>query len=308
MSWFFYALLAAFVYSCSIVTDKFLLTKQFSKISELSLTTAAALAGIPLLAIFLLFVRPFPTLKTMAFGLVAGWLLMSAYQIYYIALRKSDAALITTLFQLVLPFNFILGMVLFDERPSLLQLLGLIIIAVGSTLISLEQKQKKWRLKRDILLLMALASILISISDAVFKNAAQDLPFMTLAISEYASSVLAGLLLLAFVPRVRKELGSLRKSLRVTAGMLQLNEAFTLGGTLAIRYAIVIGPLALIQGVMGTQPLIVMILTAILTSLGIKLQLNDKKHTNRSHTILRVFAILIVCVGSVLISGAADGL
>jgi drug/metabolite transporter (DMT)-like permease len=308
MSWFLYAFLAAFLYSCSIVSDTYLLTRQFKKISELSLTTAAALAGIPLLAVFLLFVRPFPTLKTMAYGLVAGWLLILAYQIYYVALRKADAALITTLFQLVLPFNFIIGVVFFDEKPTILQIVGLVIISVGSTLISLEQKEKKWKLRLDVLLLMAVASLLLSTSDAVFKNAAEDLPFMTLAISEYASSVFAGVLLYLLVPRIRKELHTLRTSFTSTFGMLQINEAFTLGGTLAIRYSLVIGPLALIQGVMGTQPLMVLLLTGALGLFGVKLYGSRKKRLPFRHLVLKISAIIIVCAGSALISGAANNL
>jgi len=308
MSWFFYALLAAFVYSCSIVTDKLLLTRQFKKVSELSLTTAAALAGIPLLAVFLVFVRPFPDLNTLAYGLAAGWLLILAYQLYYIALRKADAALITTLFQLVLPFNFIVGMVFFDEKPTLLQVAGLLIISLGATLISLEQKERKWRLRTDVLLLMASASLLLSTSDAVFKNAAENIPFSTLAVSEYASSVLAGLLLFICVPKVRRELMSIRTKLSQTFGVLEFNELLTLGGTVAIRYALVIGPLALIQGVMGTQPLMVMVMVGVLGIFGIRMEAKAKKRNPLQHTLIKLVAIILVCTGSIFISGAASSL
>jgi len=308
MNWFFYALLAAFVYSCSIVIDKALLTRQFRSISELSLTTAAALAGIPLLAILLLFVRPLPSLHTLKFGLAAGWLLILAYQLYYIALRKADAALITTLFQLVLPFNFIIGIVFFNEKPTLLQVAGLIIITLGATLISLEQKERKWRLRTDVLLLMASASLLLSTSDAVFKNAAENIPFFTLAVSEYASSVIAGFLLFLLVPKVRRELSSLRNKLTNTLGVLEFNELLTVCGTIAIRYSLVIGPIALIQGVMGTQPLMVMLIIGMLGLFGIHMETRSKKRGSLRHTMVKLVAIIFVCTGSVFISGAASKL
>jgi drug/metabolite transporter (DMT)-like permease len=307
MSWFIYALLAAFLYSSSIVIDKFLLNRQLKRLSEISYTAIAALAGIPFLAVLLVFVRPLPNINTLLYGLAAGWLLMIAYQFYYMALRRSDAALVTTLFQLLLVFNFIFGVSLFNDQPSPTQIVGLVIIAVGVILISLEEKEEKWRLRGDVLLLMIGASLLLSLSDVVFKFAAEDIPFFTLAVSEYISSVIAGLLLITFIPKVRREFRSLMPSLKKSASLMELNETFMLTGTIAIRYALVIGPLALIQGVMGTQPFMVIIIVTLLSLLGIKLNAPKPKSLHPViRRLLEISAIILVCIGSTLISGTVE--
>lgn len=303
MSWFFFSLAAAVLFTSSIVTDKFLLVGRFKKVSELTLTTAAALAGIPALVIFILVARQFPQPKTLLIGIVAGWLTLAAYQLYYIALRKSDPALIATLFQLVTVFNLVAGLLFFRERPSSLQYVGLGLITVASILISFEEKEKKWVLRQDTLLLMIAASALLTLSDIVFKDAAEQLPFIQLSVAEYTSTVLAGLLLFSLHPRTRKELASLRKGISKSIGIMELNEVFTLLGTLSVRYSLVIGPLALIQAVMGTQPFIAIVLSFLLGIFGIHLE--KRKKTSAKQLIVRLVLIITAVIGAVCISGSA---
>lgn len=305
MSWFLFALLAATLFSSSILCDKIILNRYFDKISELSLTTAAALAGFPLLIIFYFIVGSVPDTRTFLTGLVAGWLIIAAFQLYYKALNRSDPALVTTLFQLVLPINFVLGLTLFNEDITSLQVLGIVIIAISSLVISLEEKQKKWRLRSDVLLLMLSASVLVSFSDVVFKLGAQNAPFAELALAEYASSVLAGVLLFASSKKVRQELESIRKKAKRTFTILQFNEALNLGGTLAIRFALISGPIALVQGVMGLQPFIVLIIGSILAYFGVNTN-RSKKKRSRNAVLAEFVAIIAVCSGSVLISGAVN--
>lgn len=308
MSWFVYALVAATFFSASVLADKFLLTRYFRRTSTITLSAAAALAGLPFLGVFLLLLGRLPNIRTFLVGLSAGWLLIAAYQIYYEALKRADTALITTLFQLILPFNFIIGVTFFDERPKLPQIAGLLIIAVSAFIISLEEKEQKWVLRKDILLLMGSASLLVSLSDAVFKFAAESTPFLELAVSEYASTVLAGILLFILVPKIRRELKSLKSSVRAAGATLSFNEALTLAGTLTLRYALVIGPLALVQGVLAAQPLITVVMVSLLGLLGVKINA-PKLHIRRKALKLTMEfgAIALVLLGSLLISGAFQG-
>ncbi len=301
MSWFLFALLAAVLQTSSIVTDELLLGKHFKRISELSLTAAAALAGIPLLLVFAALVDQMPSPRTFLLGIAAGWLILGAYQLYYTALRKSDASLVATLFQLVIVFNLLLGITIFREHPTTLQLTGLIAVTIAAVIISFEQREKKWKLRTDVLVLMSSASLLLSISDVVFKYAAEGSAFLTLSMAEYSSTALAGILLVFLSSKVRRELWSIRRSVRSVVGIIELNELFTLFGALAIRYALVIGPLALIQGVMGTQPFIALVLGGMLGFLGIT---KKKKHgQSTKELVIRIVLISLAAFGSALISG-----
>jgi len=304
MSWFYFALLAATLYSGAIIGDKLILTKYFSKVSEFSLTTAAALSGLPLLIVFYLLVGEIPSTRLMVTGFIAGWLMLGAFQLYYKALNRADAALITTLFQLILPFNFIFGLWFFQESVSYLQILGLLIISISSLAISLEQKEKKWQLKSNVLLLMVSASLLASLSDVVFKLGGDSESFLQLSLAEYSSTVAAGIIILIASKKVRTELRGLGKHLRGTVSFLQMNELLNLFGTLSIRFAIISGPIALVQGVMGSQPFIVLIMSLVLGTLGVKSL--RVKHLTKKSLAVELTAMLAVCAGAIMISGAIN--
>lgn len=303
MGWFLFAFIAATLFSGSVLTDKFLLTRYFKNVSTLTLTAAAALAGTPFLIIFILLFNKIPDLRTFLTGLTAGWMLMAAYQIYYVALKKADTALISTLFQLILPFNFILGITYFNEQPSLVQIIGLVIVALASFIISLEEKERKWSFRLDVLLMMAAASLLVSLSDAVFKFGAENSSFLSLAISEYSSSLLAGIIIIALSSKVRRELKKLRKNFGRTTRVLGFNEGLTIGGTLALRYALVIGPIALVQGVLSAQPLITVILVSLLAFFGLRINEPSSIKKRSLKVIMEIGAVILVCVGSAMLSG-----
>jgi drug/metabolite transporter (DMT)-like permease len=303
MGWFFYALIAATLFSGSVLTDKFLLTRYFKNVSTLTLTAAAALAGAPFLIVFILLFNKLPDARTFITGLTAGWMLMAAYQIYYVALKKADTALISTLFQLILPFNFIIGITYFNEQPKIIQIVGLVIVGVASIIISLDEKEKKWSFRADTLLMMAGASLLVSLSDAVFKFGAENSSFMSLAISEYFSTLLAGIIIIVVSKKVRRELKKLRKNISRTTGVLGFNEGLTLGGTLALRYALVIGPIALVQGVLSAQPLITVIMVAVLSFFGLKINEPRGLQKRTFKVVMEISAVILVCVGSAMLSG-----
>lgn len=303
MSWFFYAFIAATLFSGSVLTDKFLLTRYFKNVSTLTLTAAAAIAGAPFLLLFVLLFNKIPDARTFITGLSAGWMLMAAYQIYYVALRKADTALISTLFQLILPFNFIIGITYFNEQPTSIQIAGLVIVGIASVIISLEEKEKKWSLRADTLLMMAAASMLVSLSDAVFKFGAENSSFLSLAISEYSSTLIAGVIIIILSKKVRHELKKLRKNFSQTTGVLGFNEGLSLGGTLALRYALVIGPIALVQGVLSAQPLITVILVAVLSFFGLKINGPPQKQKRVIKVVMEIGAVILVCIGSAMLSG-----
>jgi bacterial/archaeal transporter family protein len=302
MSWFGYSLLAAFFLSSSIVLDKFLLTRHFHKLSEVTLTTAAALSGVPLLFIYFVIVPQLPSKAIFLSGFAAGMLILAGYQVYYQALKNNDAALVTTLFQLILPFNLMFGILFFNESPTGWQYVGILLVICAATVISLEERESKWIIGKKVLLQMATASMLVSLSDIVFKKASESAPFLTLAVAEYSSSVVLGVVLFFAFKKVRRELFSIGRNIFSTSRLLTLNEVFTLGGTLSIRYALVIGPLALVQGVMATQPFIVMVIVAFLSLFGLKLH-HKKQKLTAVHFTLRAASIVTVIAGSVLISG-----
>lgn len=299
MSWYLYTLLAGVFLSASVILDKHIVDKRLGHVSATTITALAGLAGIPFLAGILFLFPTVPSPRIMLLGTATGWLLIAAYQLYYTALRRADASLVTTLFQFILPFNYLFGVIVFREHIHTINIAGLILIALAATIIASEERQKKWRLRGDVLGIMLVASALISCSDALFKAAAAETSFKEVIIVEYASSILAGLVLLSF-KKVRQELRSLKKIAGNVTLMSQTNELLNLGGMLALRYALTIGPIALIQGALAAQPIIVFTMALLLGFVFPHMQ----QHTRRSRWryTFEAASMCAVIAGSVLIT------
>ena len=303
MTWVVFAFAAATLFSCTNIIDKYLIDKRYRKLSTTTITTIGALAGIPFAAALLLILRTLPSASTFLYGLVAGWLVLAGYQLYYKALWFADAALVTSLFQIILPFNYLFGLLFFQDKITFVQIAGMLIIVAAATIAATEQREKKWRLRSHVLVTMTLASFLLSLSDLVFKHVSESTPFLQIAATEYFSSILAGLLLLFFVPKVRRELRTLKKSFRAVASFSEFNEAFTFAGNLSLRYAISLGPIALVQGVLGAQPIIVLALSAVLGFAVPKLR--QTKKSSFGDTLLKIGSMLLLVLGSFLITRSA---
>ena len=69
-----------------------------------------------------------------------------------------------------------------------------------------------------------------------------------------------------------------------------------LTGSLAMRYAILLGPIALVQGIMGAQPMIVLALAGLLAFAFPHMRQHRKKSKNR-------LAIELVAMGTIVVGG-----
>ena len=229
-------------------------------------------------------------------GFITGWLVLGAYQLYYSALRIAEASLVSTLFQFILPINYVLGLVFFNEKITLLQFLGLVIIVTSATVLAAEEREDKWVVNKKVIGLMILASLCISVSDALFKGVAEHNSYITLAITEYSSTLIAGFLLYAILPNIRKELKNLRGTYKKLSIIAFSNEFFTTVGNFSLRYALLLGPIALVQGMMGAQPFFVLGIAALLALFFPHLRQHKKKTKKRFRTELVAMASVVIGV------------
>lgn len=300
MTWALISVLAATGFAASNIIDKLLIEKKFKEISVNTIAAFNGLVGLPFLFLFFVLVDELPDTKTLIAGFAAGWLLFAAFRLYYKALISADPALVVTLFQMILPLNLLNGYLFFGEKPLLRQLIGAGIIFFASFITSLESKEKRWRLRKSLFTSMLVASVFVSFSDSIFKKAALDQPFFTVAVAEYASSVVAGIVLLFVSRKIRREIVSLWKGkVSHTFGAAMVNEVVNLGATLSMRYATTIGSIFLVQAVMGTQPIIVFILGITVATLFPGL--HDVKEYKK-HWAIKLFAMLIAIGGAALIA------
>lgn len=300
MNWLTVSLFSSLFFAISSLIDKLFIDKVLSKVSAFSLVVISAIAGFPFLFFLFVFSNNLPDIRTIIFGFSAGWLVLSGTYFYYSSLRKADPALIMATFQLVLPFNYILGLIFLDEVLSVTQIVGALIVVGSSLIVSIEEKEGSWRIRHNTLFLMAFASLLISASDVVFKLGSSDSGFFTLAVAEYMGTCLAGLIIIFLNRKVNRELRYLfRYQKKKLLGISQINEAVYLTATFLFRYGITLGPIALVQVMIGVSPIFVMLLAWLVGVIIPKLSL-DK--LTRKDKFFRFIGIGLSCVGIAILS------
>lgn len=301
--WLAASLGAAVLFSVASFIDEELLSVRLAGFSVTLLTVVASLSGAPLLlglGIVGASTGSLPGPSSALAGLVAGWLVIAGFQCYYKALERSSAFVAGSLFQLVVPFNYVFGRVFFDERLSTDEVIGVALILCGSMALSYERTSADQVRSLSVFYWMCGASSLISISDVTFKSASIEDGFLPPAIAEYSASVLAGLVILLVGRRVRDEARSLlRRREAASVGVpAHVNEVVVLAGTLLLRYAITSASLVVVQAVLASQPLIMLAIATALTHIR-PLSLAPGLHSN-SRAFNLVCTALIVCGGVAL--------
>src|SRR3990167_4028289 len=156
-TWIPLALLAPLLYTGSNFIDKYLIEKITENSPATVITILAGLAGLP----FLIVVGFASSSAIADYGFinalgatVSGLILIYSFYFYYKALFIADASIVAALFQLIVVFNYIFGLIFLNEHLSLLQLSAMAMVIAGSVLLTLESHEKKLKLNKKVFLLM----------------------------------------------------------------------------------------------------------------------------------------------------------
>ncbi len=307
--WLFLSILSPFLFTLTNFVDKYLLGKIVGDKPVPSITILAGLAGVPFLIIFGILARH--SLAdyglTNALGAVsAGALLITAYYFYYKALMVADASLVAALFQLIIPFNYVLGLIFLDEHLSVVQLVAVGIVLLGSVVLSLENHEdaddgrRRMRLNKSVFWYMFLSSLFIALSSVVFKMVAKDSAYLPTQFCEYTAGVIIGTLLFLCNRSARAGfLDILRRHRSQAVGLSGLNEILNLGGVVAMRYAMFLAPIAVVQAISSVQAIFLLAVGVALTALFPRF---IKENIGRKHLLQKMAAIGIMILGTVLLA------
>jgi uncharacterized membrane protein len=301
VSWLLFAFTAPVLWAVSTHIDKYVVERWFRQgnVAVLLVFTAAINLLLPVLiwlwrpaAVAL----PAPDIAVIA---ASGMLSMTAMFFYLQALQSAEASMIAPLFQTAPLFGYGLGYLVLHETLSRLQLAGGAVTVAGALLLSVEPAGRGVRLRGRLMLLMLGCAFALSLSSLVFKFFAVRTEFWGTLAWNSSGEALFGVALL--VPgRNRRQLGvMLRANTAAVLTINAVNEVVNLGGSLAVRYALLLAPLSLVQAVSGTTSLFVFGFGVLLSLLAPRLGREDLS----LHTLLQKgLAAALVVVGVVLLS------
>jgi uncharacterized membrane protein len=295
---FFLALVPPFLWAVANHLEKYTISNYFKK------------AGVGTMMIFssfiAVFVLPFSfLLQTQAFSIAPltallialnGCLYLSATFPYLKALKLNDASAVVPIFQLIPVISFVLGYIFLGETLTKNQLIGGALVVLGAIVISLEiSEEKKYRLKKDVLLLMALSSLIYSFHFLFFKMFAVDTQFWTTEFWENIGFIGFGLVLVLFIKSYRREFKEVMKENgKAVIAINSVNEVVNITAKMIFNYASLLVPIALSWVAVGFQPVFVL---AISIFLAIFFPHISKEKVLGKHLVQKIACIVIMTIG-----------
>ena len=296
-TWFLYALSAPMIWAVINHIDKYVISRYAeNKRPEALVIFSALAAGMAAVLIFSFTHIQNISISQALWAMLAGVLFIAGYIPYMYALQQDEVSITAPLWQMIAPFSYILGAVFLHEYLSDRQILAGLLIIGGAVLMTMNFEKLAW--KGKVFKLMALASLLLSLNTLIFKIVGLESSFWTASFWEYLGAFAFGLLMLC-IPIYRKDFKSfVREGGKKIVSLNILAESLNVVARLLFNFAVLLGPIALVYTINGTQPFFIFLYGLILLAFFPKI---EAENFSRKSLILKSAAIAIMITGSALL-------
>ena len=300
--WYVYALIGPAIWGFLNHVDKYLLGRFFKgEAAGPVLTVFTGFAGILVAALILLFGPPVFTLAPgqAFFVMLAGVLMVGSYVPYMIALQRDETSIVASLYRLTPVFVFALSYVVLGESLRPRQIVGGLVVIAGSILLIVDPDRRGRGLRFSTFFLMCLACLMNACTVVIFKTVALNGSFWRTAFWQYVGTGLFSLAVIGLVPSYRRALLTVLRSGGAAAlvPMTLSAEGMNLVANLAVNFAGLIAPLALVSIVTGLHPLFVFAYGVLFT---LFLPRFGRESLGHRHILQRVIAIGVMCIGMII--------
>jgi drug/metabolite transporter (DMT)-like permease len=300
--WYCYALLGPAIWAFLNHLDKYLLGRFFEADAEgpvLALFTGFAGVivemAIPLLGAPVFTLAPWRAIAVMG----AGMLLVASYIPYLIAMRRDEASIVASLYRLTPLFVFVLSYAVLGERLELKQIIGGFVTILGSISLIIDPRRRGNTLSLTTFALMCAACCMSAGSVVIFKFIALKASFWSSAFWEFVGAGLFSAILIGGIRSYRRALLTLlwSRDAYLLVPITFSGEALNLLANLAVGFASLVAPLALVSIVTSSHP-IFLLLYGILFTLFVP-SFGRERITRRDIS-RKAAAICVMCVGIVI--------
>lgn len=252
MNWLLLALIAPAIYTIVMFLDKYVVEHKVSDYRGVPVYGAIT-AVIVSTFIWLGAGRPTLPLNSAIFILIAGFITLWAYVIYFHAIAKSQASYIIAMLQLTPVFILPLSYIFLGETLSVQKLIGFGLVVASAIILSLEPGER-FKFSQSFYL-MLVTSLLIAISFVVVKfSFIGQNDFVSVLVYEGWGIALGGLVAYLMLGKVRRAfIQSIREVGRPVMAIMFTNEILFIVSKAITFLAIALGPVAIVTALGGTQ-------------------------------------------------------
>lgn len=302
MNWFLISLLGPLLYALTNYIDKILLEKYFKESGIGTILLFSSLISIFALPIFFVIDKTVLDVNIVNILILAvkGILGVGVLWCYLIALKNEEASVVIVFYQLVPVFGGILGYFFLNEVLTLMQLISMAIIILGTTIISFEiDSDNHFKLRKQTVVPMLAASLFWAIGGVIFKLVALEENLWRSLFWEHVMLVLVGIIIYLTISSYRKNfISALKNNSKNILSLNFLNEFIYISGNVAVSYAYLLAPIALVLLSESFQPIFVLIIGIILTIFFPKLA---TEKIRAKHIWQKIIAICLTGIGTYLL-------
>ncbi len=299
--WLLFAFSGPVLWAISTHIDKYLVDRFFKDGDTAVLMLFTALIGAFMLPLIWLF-------KPQVFSLdltdtavmtASGIFYMGAMLFYLRAIQSEEASVVAPLFQASTLLTFLLAYLFLGETLGVLEILGGILIVSGALLLSFDRRSGFSRFKTRLVLLMLAATFVLALSSVLFKFFAVRDDYWVTTFWITVGEAIFGLGI-ASVPGYRRQFVALfRRSPGAVVAINAANELINLGGSMGVRFASLLAPVALVSAISSTATLFVFVFGIFLTAFAPRLGRED---LSRGVLLQKGAAALLVAAGVALVN------
>jgi uncharacterized membrane protein len=218
---------------------------------------------------------------------------------YLKAMQNDDSSNVIVFYQLVPVFGIVSGWFFLGEVISDSQLIAMMVVMLGTGIVSFEEVGGKFRFKTRTVVYMLIACTCWAAELAIFKVVAIEENVWRALFWKHIILAILGVAMYLFVPKYRASfLAAVRRNSVPIFSANFLNEALYMLGTISYGVAVMSAPVALVLLTETFQSIFVFLLAIFLARFIPKLA---TEKVERRHLLRKVFAICVTGLGTYLL-------
>ena len=300
MDWIYFVLISSFIWSVTSLIDKIIISKGYIK------NPLVYLLSNGFMNVLIVFVLPFAGFGPLKFAdfliaLLSGAAFSAALAIYYKSVQFDEISKIVILFQLGPVFVLALSFLFLGEALTKIHLIGFLFLIGAGVIVSYKKdkkSKKSFKLSRAFYYMLAsmfLSSVALVTSKHIFNVTDFWSAFIWLRMADFCA------LGVMIVPSIRKDaLNTLNSMKPKIKALLAFKMVIDFSAFLFLGYAILKGPLSIITA-LGSSilPLFVFLLAS---AASLYFPNIVKEEISKKALLVKLFAVLLVIIGIVLVS------
>lgn len=225
------------------------------------------------------------------FLVASGFTFTVAMGCYLYALKCEEVCRAASFFQFIPVFGLFGGYYFLNESLTPIQIGAIVLLAFGGIILSVSNGV----FNRKMVLLMLVSSFMFNVNDVTFANYGRNIETLPALLADSIGKAAFGLIILL----KREYRNEFMSGLRMRFAVQTSNEVAFTSADMMFDWAKILAPVALVQGMCATQPLFLLILSALFTKYVPSFHSENFVGVAKWQ---KVIGVLLMVVGGVIVS------